>query len=149
MENLHKKIDPSVPKKIAHIGIAVENLEEAMAFYEKSLGVSAESIEKVPMDHVEVAFLKVGETMLELIQPLNEKSPVFTFIQKRGQGIHHIAFEIEDLQRRIDILQNEGIRMIDNSPRRGAGGHDVAFAHPSSSYGVLLEYVQSQHRGEL
>ena len=129
-------------KKISHIGIAVRNLEDAIPFYRDSLGMEFEGTEVVAEQKVKVAFLAVGESRIELLEPTAEDSPVAKFIEKNGAGIHHIAYEVDDLQASLDRLRQEGIRLIDEKPRGGAHGAEIAFLHPKATRGVLTELCQ-------
>lgn len=132
-------------KKVDHIGIAVTSIEQSLSYYQDVLGLKVEGIETVESQGVKVAFLDAGNTMLELLEPLSEESPVAKFISKRGEGIHHIALGVESIQDRIDEMKDKGIVMIDNTPRRGAHEAKVAFLHPKSTGGVLYELCE---RGE-
>ena len=129
-------------KKVSHIGIAVRNLEDAIPFYRDSLGMEFEGSEVVAEQKVKVAFLAVGESRIELLEPTAEDSPVAKFIEKNGEGIHHIAYEVDDLQASLDRLRQEGIRLIDEKPRGGAHGAEIAFLHPKATRGVLTELCQ-------
>jgi methylmalonyl-CoA epimerase len=131
-------------KHISHIGIAVKNLEEGIAFYEK-LGFKLEGIEEVPSQKVRVAFLPVGDTRIELLEPTADDSPIAKFIEKKGEGIQHIAFAVDDLPAALENSENEGIRLIDKEPRPGAHGADIAFLHPKSTNGVLIELCKEKH----
>lgn len=132
-------------KKVSHIGIAVNNLEESIKFYEK-LGLELEAIEVVESQKVRVAFLPVGkEVCIELLEATSEDSPIAKFIEKKGQGVHHIAFATDNLQDRLDELAEKGIRLIDKEPRGGAHGADIAFLHPKSTGGVLVELCKEKH----
>ena len=132
-------------KKVSHIGIAVKNIEASLEFYYK-LGLELEAVEVVESQKVKVAFLPVGtEVRIELLEPTSEDSPVAKFIEKKGEGIHHIAFATDDLQARLDTLAEEGIRLIDTKPRPGAHGADIAFLHPKSTGGILLELCKENH----
>lgn len=132
-------------KKVSHIGIAVKSIEASLEFYTK-LGLEVEAIEVVESQKVRVAFLPVGtEVRLELLEPTSEASPVAKFIEKRGEGVHHIALAVDNLQARLDTLAEEGIRLIDTKPRPGAHGADIAFLHPKSTGGILLELCKENH----
>ncbi|MCB5265500.1 MAG: methylmalonyl-CoA epimerase [Candidatus Cloacimonetes bacterium] len=131
-------------KKISHIGIAVKNLEEGIAFYEK-LGLKLEAIEEVPSQMVRVAFLPCGDTRIELLQPTSEDSPVAKFIEKKGEGIQHLAFAVDDLPQALKDIEAEGVRLIDKEPRPGAHQADIAFLHPKSTNGVLIELCKEKH----
>jgi methylmalonyl-CoA/ethylmalonyl-CoA epimerase len=128
--------------KIDHIGIATRRLEEGLAVWRDALGLRIDSTEEIAEQGVRVAMLAVGETHVELLEALTPDSPVGKFLAKRGPGIHHIALEIDDIAASLKELKNKGARLIDETPRVGAGGCLVAFVHPSSTDGVLLELVQ-------
>jgi methylmalonyl-CoA/ethylmalonyl-CoA epimerase len=129
-----------VPRKIAHIGIAVKNLDESVRFYSEVLGLEMEDSEQA--GELKAAFLKIGETHIELLQSTTEEGVIAKFISKKGEGVHHIAFEVEDIGQAISDLKGMDVALIDNKPRDGAHGSQVAFLHPKSSYGVLIELVQ-------
>lgn len=130
-------------KRLSHIGIAVKNLEEGIAFYEK-LGFKLEAIEEVPSQKVRVAFLPCGDTRIELLEATADDSPIAKFIEKRGEGIQHIAFAVDDLPAALKHCEKEGIRLIDKEPRPGAHGADIAFLHPRSTKGVLIELCKEK-----
>jgi methylmalonyl-CoA epimerase len=134
------------PKKINHIGIAVSDLEAAKRFYEDSLGLTVEHEET--LGEMKIAFLPVGEVNLELIQSTTEEGVMAKFIAKRGEGIHHIAYEVDDVSASLEALKAQGIKLVDETPRKGAHGTEVAFVHPKSSYGVLTELVGGKEKGE-
>ena len=129
-------------KGIDHIGIAVKSLEESMLFYRDVLGLTFLGIEEVPSQKVRVAMFSVGESRIELLEPTSEESPIAKAIEKRGQGIHHIAYSVDSAKEEIDSMKRKGIRMIDNSPREGAGGTRIAFIHPAASGKVLTELCE-------
>lgn len=129
-------------KLIDHIGIAVEDIEKCLKIYE-TLGFKYEGTEVVENQKVKVAFLRCGENEIELLQPTEQSSTVQKFIDKNGGGIHHIAVRVDDIQQAIDELKNEGVRMIDEKPRYGAGGARIAFVHPKAT-GVLFEITERQ-----
>ncbi len=128
--------------KIDHIGIAVKNLDEALKFYEEVLGIKCVGTEVVEEQKVKVAFLPIGDTEIELLESTDEDGPVAKFIEKRGEGIQHIAYRVDDIEKAIEELKEKGIRMIDEKPRYGAGGARIAFLHPKSTYGVLIELCE-------
>ena len=128
--------------KVDHIGIAVNGLDEALAVWRDALGLEVEHTEEVAEQGVRVTMLPVGESHIELLQPLTEDSPVGKFLEKRGPGIHHIAVSVPDIEAALAQLKQKGTRLIDERPRVGARGCLVAFVHPSSANGVLLELVQ-------
>lgn len=129
-------------KLIEHVGIAVKNLESAVQFYEKLLGIKCYKIEQVPDQKVRVAFFTVGETKLELLESSDPDGPVARFIEKRGEGLHHIAFAVNDIKTLVKRAGNNGIRLIDSVPREGADNLDIAFLHPGSTLGVLIELCE-------
>ena len=128
--------------RIDHIGIATRELESALAVWTEALGLEVEGTEEVPDQGVRVAMLPIGETRIELLEPLSEESPVGKFIEKRGPGIHHIAIQVKDIAAALEQLRQKGTRLIDNSPRLGANNCLVAFIHPAATNGVLLELVE-------
>ena len=129
-------------KSLNHIGIAVRSIDDQKAFYEGALGLEFEGLEDVPSQKVRVAFFRTGDVRLELLEPTSPDSTVAKFIEKRGEGLHHMAFTVEDIQARIAELQESGLRMIDESPREGAHQMQIAFLHPKSSGGVLTELCE-------
>lgn len=128
--------------KIDHIGVATEGIEAATTFYRDALGLAVEEIEEVAEQKVRVAMLPIGESRIELLEPTAEDSPISKFLAKRGPGIHHIAVQVDDIRAALEGLKQKGARLIDEQPRTGAGGCLVAFVHPSSAGGVLIELVQ-------
>jgi len=132
--------------KINHIGIAVQSLDATIPFYRDSLGMALLGVEEVAEQKVRVAMLEVGDSKIELLEPTEENSPIARFLEKNGPGIHHIAYEVEDIETAITKLQAGGTRMIDEKPRSGAHGTRIAFVHPKSSNGVLTELCQSGHQ---
>ena len=129
--------------KINHLGIATKGIDEALKFWSDALGLESIHTEVVEEQKVRVAMLPIGETRIELLEPTSDDSPISKFLEKRGGGIHHIAIEVEDINAALSTLKLNGIRLIDESPRVGAEGCLIAFVHPSSTNGVLLELVQS------
>lgn len=128
--------------KIEHIGIAVNNIEEANITYEKLLGAAPYKQEEVESEGVKTSFFKTGESKIELLGATNENSPIAKFLKKKGEGIHHIAFAVEDIKKKIEELKTEGFVVLNESPKRGADNKLVAFLHPKSSHGVLVELCQ-------
>ncbi len=128
--------------KIDHIGIATRSIDEAAAFWREALGGVAAHSEVVADQKVRVTMLPIGESRIELLEATSPDSPISKFLAKRGPGIHHIAVEVKDIRAAMDDLKEKGARLIDEAPRTGAGGCLVAFVHPSSSGGVLLELVE-------
>ncbi|MFO1443553.1 methylmalonyl-CoA epimerase [Bacillus sp. Bva_UNVM-123] len=131
-------------KKIDHIGIAVCSLNEALPFYTEILQLPLLGIEEVTSEMVKIAFLKAGETKLELLEPTSENSPIAKHIEKRGEGIHHIALGVDSIQERINEIKEKGIRMVQDIPKDGAGGALVAFMHPKSTGSVLYELCEKK-----
>lgn len=131
-----------VSMKIDHLGIATREIAEALTFWRDSLGLELGEVEEVEEQKVRVAMLPLGESRVELLEPTGPDSPIAKFLEKRGPGLHHIAIRVEDILQSLDRLKSQGARLIDESPRLGAGGSLVAFVHPSSANGVLLELVQ-------
>ncbi len=129
-------------KKISHIGIAVRSIDEQMQYYRDSLGLEFDGIENVEDQKVKVAFFKVGEVRIELLEPTSEDSPVAKFIEKKGEGIHHLAYGVENISEAIKKIEQADIKMIDKKPRIGAGNHKIAFLHPRSSFRVLTELTE-------
>lgn len=132
--------------KIDHIGIATGAIAEVADFYREALGLNIEDVEEVAEQKVRVAMLPIGESRIELLEPTTSDSPISKFLAKRGPGIHHVAIQVEDLRESLRKLKQEGARLIDEEPRRGAGGCLVAFVHPSSTGGVLVELVENHER---
>jgi len=129
-------------KKIEHIGIAVEDLSEKIFFYENVLGLEKLKEETVRDQGVKIAFFQVGESKIELLEPLNEESPIAKFIAKRGEGIHHFAILVDNIEEKIEQMQAKGARLIGDSPTLGADNMKIIFVHPKSSGGVLLELCE-------
>jgi len=131
-------------KKISHIGIAVNDLDGAIALYEK-MGLKCEGVEEVPSQKVKVAFIPVGDVRIELLTPTAPDSPIAKFIEKKGEGIQHLALAVDDLPAELNLATERGIQLIDTAPRPGAHGADIAFLHPRSTNGVLLELCKEHH----
>ncbi len=129
-----------IPTHIEHLGIAVEDLEEAIKYYEEVLGLSCYRIEEVADQKVKTAFFKVGQTKIELLESTSPDGPIGKFIAKKGQGIHHIAFAVDNIEDSLKTVKDKGVRLIDEKPRAGAEGLDIAFLHPKSTFGVLTEF---------
>jgi len=129
-------------KKIEHIGIAVKNLNEANALYQKLLGIAPYKTELVEQEGVKTSFFKLGDSKIELLQATDDQSAIAKFILKKGEGMHHIAFEVENLDSEIKRLEKEGFTIINNVPKRGADNKLVVFLHPKSTNGVLIELCQ-------
>ncbi|WP_174613746.1 methylmalonyl-CoA epimerase [Virgibacillus ihumii] len=142
-------IDPDAskaesPNKISHIGIAVENIEKVLPFYTDTLGLKLEGVETVESEAVKVAFLKIGESRFELLEPLNEASSIQKFIDKKGEGIHHIALDVDNVESRLDMFKSQGIPLINEEAKDGAHNSRIAFMHPKAANGVLFELCQQQ-----
>ena len=129
-------------KRIDHIAIAVNDIDDVARFYTDTLKLDLSGVEVVTGQKAKVGFLKIGESNIELVQPASDDSPLVKFLETRGPGIHHICFEVEDIQEEVEELKKQGIRMIDETPRLGAHNTRVAFIHPKSSGGVLIELNQ-------
>ncbi len=129
--------------KIEHIGIAVKNLDDSNELFSKLFGKSHYKIEKVASEGVNTSFFKVGENKIELLEATHEDSPIAKFIAKKGEGIHHIAFDVDDIDAEIKRLKNEGFKVLNETPKKGADNKLVAFLHPKSSNGVLIELCQT------
>ena len=127
---------------IEHIGIAVKNLEESIKYYEEILGFKCYAIEEVKDQKVKTAFFKVGQTKIELLEATSEESTIAAFIEKRGEGIHHIAYCVDDVAKSLGEAEGKGVRLIDKAPRNGAEGLHIAFLHPKSTGGVLTEFCE-------
>jgi methylmalonyl-CoA/ethylmalonyl-CoA epimerase len=128
--------------KIEHLGIAVKNLEKANELYAKLLGVRHYKIEEVASEFVNTSFFKAGDNKIELLEPTSEQSAIAQFIAKKGEGIHHVAFEVDDIWAQMKRLQAEGFALINQEPKRGADNKWVCFVHPKSAGGVLIELCQ-------
>jgi len=129
-------------KKIDHIGVAVENLNEAMRLYRESLGLEIEGTEEIKEQRVKVAFIPVGESRIELIESIDPNGLIAKFIERRGEGIHHIALEVDRIEDALQKLKERGVQLIDEKPRIGAHKMKIAFLHPKSTRGVLLELCE-------
>ncbi len=131
---------------IEHIGIAVRNLEESISYYEEILGLKCYAIEEVKDQKVKTAFFMVGQTKIELLETTDAEGPIGKFLEKKGEGIHHIAFAVKEIESALDEAESKGIRLIDKAPRKGAEGLDIAFLHPKSSFGVLTELCENKKK---
>ena len=132
------------PTHIEHIGIAVENLEESIAYYRDVLGLECYSIEEVADQKVKTAFFRVGQTKIELLESTEPDGPIGKYIEKKGPGIHHIAFAVNDIENCLAETKEKGVRLIDEKPRPGAEGLHIAFLHPKSTGGVLTEFCENK-----
>ena len=129
---------------IEHIGIAVKSLEESIPFYEEVLGLKCYAVEEVKDQKVKTAFFKIGETKIELLESTDPAGPVGKFIEKRGEGLHHVAFAVEGIENALEEARSKGVKLIDFSPRKGAEGLNIAFLHPRSTFGVLTELCEEK-----
>jgi len=131
---------------IEHIGIAVKDLDESIKYYEEILGLKCYAIEEVKDQKVRTAFFKIGQTKIELLESTDPDGPIGKYIEKKGEGIHHIAFHVNGIENALKEVSNKGVRLIDNEPRKGAEGLDIAFLHPKSTGGVLTELCENKNR---
>jgi len=134
--------------KIDHLGIAVRSIGDSLAFYRDALGLELSETETIQDQGVHIAMLPVGESRIELLEPVSEETPVGRFLAKRGEGLHHICYEVDDLESKLSELRSRGVRMLEGYPRRGAEGKLVAFLHPTSANGVLVELVEKANVSE-
>ena len=130
-------------RKIDHVGVAVSSLEEHIPFYRDVLGLKLMGTEEVPEQKVRVAMFQVGEVKIELLEPLSGESPIAKFIEKKGEGVHHLAYDTDDISSELNLMRKKGVRLIDEEPRDGAHGSRIAFLHPKSSAKVLTELCQA------
>jgi methylmalonyl-CoA epimerase len=133
-------------KNIDHIGIAVNNIQESLSFWQASLGIKPQGIEEIPERKLKTAFLPVGDTDIELLEPTSADSSIAKFIEKRGEGLHHIAIRVDDIDAALAELRAKGVQLIDETPRNGAGGTRIAFVSPKSTHGVLLELCERKQK---
>lgn len=129
---------------IEHIGIAVKNMNEAIKFYEEVLGLKCYTVEEVKDQKVKTAFFQIGQTKIELLESTDPEGPIGKFIEKRGEGIHHIAYAAKDLESSLEELKSKRIKLIDEKPRKGAEGLNIAFLHPKATYSVLTELCEKK-----
>ncbi len=127
---------------LAHIGIAVRKMDDVLPIYQQLLGLKMEELKEAKQHKIKVALLTVGETNLELIEPLDNESPVAKFLEKKGQGVHHLAFEVDNVEKMLQQLEAKGIVLIDEKPRMGFEGRKIAFLHPKSTGDVLIELCE-------
>ncbi|MCL2683235.1 MAG: methylmalonyl-CoA epimerase [Bacteroidales bacterium] len=128
------------PTHVEHIGIAVDNLEESIKYYETILGLKCYAVEEVAEQKVKVAFFQVGDTKIELLETTDPEGPIGKFVEKKGPGVHHIAFAVESVSEALKAAEEKGIALIDKTPRIGAEGLKIGFLHPKSTHGVLTEF---------
>lgn len=131
---------------IEHIGIAVNSLDESIPYYENVLGLKCYAIEEVKDQKVKTAFFKVGQTKIELLESTDPEGPIGKFIEKKGQGIHHLAFAVKGIENALEEAESKGIQLIDKKPRKGAEGLDIAFLHPKSTMGILTEFCENKNK---
>ncbi len=134
------------PSHIEHIGIAVNKLDEAIPYFEDVIGVKCYAIEEVEEQKVKTAFFKIGDTKIELLESTDPNGPVGKFIEKKGQGVHHIAFAVDNLSEKLKIAEEKGVQVIDKTPRKGAEGLNIGFLHPKSTFGVLTELCEDPNK---
>jgi methylmalonyl-CoA epimerase len=129
-------------KKIAHIGIAVKNIDEQIPYYRDILGLEIEGTEIVEEQGVKVCFIKIGDTHIELLEPIRDNSPIKSFLDNKGEGVHHIAYESSDIREYISRMKEKGFKLLNEEPKKGAHNMSICFAHPKSTFGVLTEVCQ-------
>jgi len=134
------------PTHIEHIGIAVKSLDEAIPYYEKVLGLKCYNIEEVPDQKVKTAFFMVGQTKIELLESTDPEGTISKFIEKKGEGIHHLAFAVDKIEEGLSDVAAAGVKLIDQTPRKGAEGLTIAFLHPKSTFGVLTELCEDKNK---
>lgn len=137
-----------IMRNVDHIGIAIHSIEKALPYYTETLGLRLIAIEEVDSQKVRVAFIDAGNVKLELLEATEKDGPVAKFIEKRGEGVHHIAFGVENIRTRMQELRENGVHLLQDEPKKGAGGAEVAFMHPKSSFGVLYELCEKTTMGE-
>jgi methylmalonyl-CoA/ethylmalonyl-CoA epimerase len=130
---------------IEHIGIAVKSLDEAIPFWENMLGLKCYNIEEVKEQKVKTAFFQIGQSKIELLESTDPEGPIGKFIEKKGEGIHHLAIAVKNIQQNLTELEINGVQLIDKMPRKGAEGLDIAFLHPKATHGVLLELCENNN----
>ncbi len=145
-ENFHNITSIMELSHIEHIGIAVDNLDDAIEYYENTLGLTCYAVEEVPDQKVKTAFLKIGQTKIELLESTDPEGPIGKFIEKKGPGVHHLAFAVNNIEENLEEVKSKGIRLIDSKPRKGAEGLDIAFLHPKSTFGVLTELCEDKNK---
>ena len=134
------------PTHIEHIGIAVKSIEKSLSYYENVLGLKCYAIEEVKDQKVKTAFFKIGQTKIELLEATDPESTIAKFIEKRGEGFHHIAYAVEGLEEKLLLAAEKGVQLIDQKPRKGAEGLNIAFLHPKSTEGVLTELCEKPNK---
>lgn len=131
-------------KKIDHIGIAVNSIDKQLPYYRDVLGLEIENIETIESEGVKVCFIKIGDTHIELLEPISEKSPIKKFLEKKGEGVHHIAYLTDDIKDNIKKVKENDMILLNEEPKIGAGGKQICFLHPKSTYGVLTEVCEGK-----
>ncbi len=131
---------------IEHIGIAVKNLDESIQYYEEVLGLKCYAVEEVKDQKVKTAFFMLGETKIELLESTDPEGPIGKYIEKKGEGVHHLAFAVDGIENALEELKAKGVQLVDQSPRKGAEGLDIAFLHPKSTKGVLTELCENKNK---
>ena len=131
---------------IEHIGIAVKSLDEAIPFYENVFGLKCYNVEEVKEQKVKTAFFMVGQTKIELLESTDPEGPIGKFIEKKGEGVHHIAYAVDKIEDQLKGAEENGVKLIDQAPRKGAEGLDIAFLHPKSTFGVLTELCENKNK---
>ena len=134
------------PSHVEHIGIAVRDLNASISLFEKMLGQKCYNIEEVSEQKVKTAFFKVGDTKIELLQSTDPEGPIGKFIEKKGEGMHHLAFAVDKIEEKLEQASSSGIILIDQKPRKGAEGLDIAFLHPKSTNGILIELCEDKNK---
>jgi len=134
------------PSHIEHIGIAVKNLDESIKYYEEVLGLKCYNIEEVEDQKVKTAFFKVGEVKIELLESTDPEGPIGKYVEKKGEGMHHIAFAVDNIEEKLKHAEQKGVRLIDSTPRKGAEGLEIGFLHPKSTFGVLTELCEDKNK---
>lgn len=134
------------PSHIEHIGIAVKDLEVAIKYYETVFGLECYAVEEVKEQKVKTAFFMIGQTKIELLESTDPEGPIGKFIEKKGEGIHHLAFAVTNLENALTETEANGVQLIDKTPRKGAEGLDIAFLHPKSTFGVLTELCENKNK---
>ena len=130
-------------RKIHHVAVVVRSMDDSLGLYQRNLGLPLEKVMPIPSDHVRIGFLNVGEVKIELVEPTDDTTGVARFLESKGEGFHHVCFEVPDIQAALDELAARGLQLIDTKPRMGADG-PVAFVHPKSCHGVLVELVEAE-----
>jgi methylmalonyl-CoA/ethylmalonyl-CoA epimerase len=133
------------PTHIEHIGIAVADMAEAIRYYSEVLGLTCYAVEEVPDQKVRTAFFMVGQTKIELLESTDPEGPIGKFVEKKGPGVHHLAFAVQDLETCLEEVEGKGVQLIDKQPRKGAEGLHIAFLHPKSTMGVLTEFCENKN----